>query len=146
MQTPTGTVVSLTDRAEGLRAAIEVDAAVVCPRCAAGRGCGAGILGAGRATKRVEVLVDPGLRLRKGDKVGLQLAPESILRASVFVYGIPLLGAVAAAAVAYGLSLGELGSAFAAIAGLGAGLAVSRRRLRRADCLREFTPTVTKLG
>nr|NIO26016.1 hypothetical protein [Gammaproteobacteria bacterium]NIR19183.1 hypothetical protein [Gammaproteobacteria bacterium] len=71
---------------------------------------------------------------------------DTILRAAIYVYGIPLAGAVSAAAAAYGMSLGDLGAAIAAIAGLGAGLAYSRRRLHRADCLREFTPTVVKPG
>ena len=105
METPTGTVVSLTNRAGDLRAVIEVDVAAVCPRCAAGKGCGAGILGAGRGNRRVEVAVDPDLHLGEGDEVQLTLAPDSILRASVIVYGIPMLGALIAAALAYGLSL-----------------------------------------
>ena len=142
METPTGTIVSITDRGGDVRAVIEVDVAAACPRCAAGKGCGAGILGAGRGIRQVEVVIDPGSHLSEGDQVQLTLAPDSILRASVIVYGVPLLGAVAGAAAAYGLSLGDLGAAIATLAGLGAGLMFSRRHLNRSDCLREFTPTV----
>ena len=146
METPTGTIVSITDRVGGARAVIEVDVAAVCPRCAAGRGCGAGILGAARGIRRVEVAIDPGSRLSEGDEVQLTLTPDSILRASVIVYGVPLLGAVIGAAVAYGFSLGDLGAATAALGGLGAGLMFSRQRLNRSECLREFMPTVVGSG
>ena len=146
METPTGTIVSLTERAGDLCAVIEVDAAAACPRCAAGKGCGAGILGASRATRRVEAVIDPGMHLGEGDRVQLTLAPASVLRAAIVVYGLPLLGALAAAAVAYGLSLGDLGAALAALAGIGAGMLVGRRRLRRAPCLREFMPTAVRSG
>ena len=146
METPTGTIVSLADRAGELRAIIEVDAAVACPRCAAGKGCGAGILGAGRGTRRVEAVIDSGLHLGEGDRVQLTLAPDSVLRASIIVYGFPLLGAIVAAAVAYSLSLGDLGAALAALAGIGAGMLFGRRRLRRKQCLREFMPTAVRPG
>lgn len=146
MDTPTGTIVSIVDRAGELRAVIEVDVAAVCSRCAEGKGCGAGILGAGRGIKRVEIVIDPGFQLSEGDQVQLTLAPDSILRASIIVYGIPLLGAVVGAAAAYGLSFGDLGAAIAALAGLGAGLLFSRRRLNRAACQREFVPTMVQPG
>ena len=146
METPTGTVVSLTERAGDLCAVIEVDAAAACPRCAAGKGCGAGILGASRAARRVEAVIDSGMHLGEGDRVQLTLAPASVLRAAIVVYGFPLLGALAAAALAYGLSLGDLGAALAALAGIGAGMLVGRRRLRRTQCLREFLPTAVRPG
>lgn len=146
METPTGTVVSIADRAGELRAIIDVDVAAACPRCAAGKGCGAGILGAGQGTRRVEIVIDPDRGLSEGDQVRLTLAPDSILRAAIIIYGIPLLGAVVGAAAAYGLSFGDLGAAIAALAGLGAGLLVSRQRLNRAACLREFMPTIIEPG
>ena len=143
MEKPTGTIVSLSDRADGVRAVIEVDAAMSCPRCAAGRGCGAGILGAGRGSRRVEVVLEPEMQLGEGDRVQLSLAAQSVLRAAVIVYGTPMLGALASAAAAYGLSLGDAGAAVAALAGLGAGVLYGRWRLKRTECLREFVPTVT---
>lgn len=144
METPVGTIVSLSDRAGDLCALIEVDAAAACRRCAAGRGCGAGILGVGSGARRIEVTIDPSLQLGEGEQVQLALAPDSILRASTIVYGIPMLGALVAAVVAYGLSLGDLGAAIAVLAGLGAGMLFGRRRLQRTECLREFTPTVAR--
>ena len=141
MDTPEGKVVEIVRSAAGERAIVDVDAAAACPRCAAGRGCGAGILQGSGKTRRVEVLIDHGLTLREGDSVRLQLEGSSVLKASAIVYGIPLAGAAIGAAFAYLLGLGDGGASVLAIAGLAAGFLVGRRRLQRRECLAAFTPT-----
>ena len=138
MQSQQGTVIALESGADGTRALVEVDIATVCPRCAAGKGCGAG-LGLKR-NRQVEVRVPSGARIDTGDTVELALAPNNVLRAAVIVYGWPLTGAAAAAALAYLAGLNDAGAALSAVAGLGAGLVLARRRLR--GCLRDFTPEV----
>ena len=119
-----------------------IDAAAQCPRCAAGKGCGAGIFGGGDA-RRVEALVADGLRVRAGDAVRIDLAPRNLLRAAGVIYGVPLVCGVAAAGLAYLLGAGDGPGAVAALAGLAGGLVLGRWRLQRADCLRRFTPVVT---
>ena len=44
MDTPKGTVVSVMTRGDRFVATVNVDVSAVCARCAAGRGCGAGLL------------------------------------------------------------------------------------------------------
>lgn len=73
----------------------------------------------------------------------LELAPHNLLRASLLVYGLPLLGAVAGAAGAWILGTGDLGAAIATLAGAGVGILAGRLRLQRTGCLRDFTPVVT---
>ena len=119
-----------------------IDAAAQCPRCAAGKGCGAGIFGS-RDARRVEAVVADGLRVRAGDAVRIDLAPHNLLRAAGEVYGVPLIFGVAAAGLAYLLGAGDGPGAVAALAGLASGLALGRWRLRRAECLQRFTPMVT---
>ncbi len=138
MQTQQGTVIALEAGAAGRRALVEVDIAAICPRCAAGKGCGAG-LGMLRS-RRVEALVPAGADIDAGDVVNITLAPNNVLRAAVIVYGWPLAAAAAAAALAYLAALGDAGAAVAAISGLGAGIWLAKRRLR--GCLRDFTPQV----
>ena len=138
MDTPSGTVVGFV--AEGKRAVVDVMAAEACPRCAAGRGCGAGILQGRGKVRRIEASIESGLELQTGDTVRLQLAGSSVLRASAIVYGLPLLGAATGAAFAYIAGLGDAGAAAFAIAGLTAGFFAGRNRLRREDCLATFTP------
>ena len=135
---------SLVDRADGVHAVIAV-AAAVCPRCAEGKGCGAGIFQAGSAERQLEVKVRDGLDLAVNDVVELSLAPDNVLRAALIVYGLPMAGAIAGAACAWALGLGDVAAAIFALLGLVLGLATGRWRLRRADCMQEFTPSVEGL-
>ena len=143
MESPQGRVLSIHRDDTRSHAVVEVVAAVRCARCAAGKGCGAGILGGDEKLRRLEVLIRPGIHLEEGDQVAIDLAPNNLLRASFIVYGWPLLGAVAGAAGAWLSGLGDLGAAIAALAGVGAGLLAGRLRLERTECLQAFTPVVT---
>ena len=137
-----GQVVSVRSDDSGTRAIVEVDSVVVCERCESGKGCGAGLLGREPGDKRVEAVVAENLDVRSGDLVSIVLAPRSILRAAVIVYGYPLFGAVSAAIMSYAIGLGDAYGAIAALTGLVSGLLLARFRLRSAQCLREFTPTI----
>lgn len=143
MENPQGRILSVHSNATPPRAVVEVVASISCARCAAGKGCGAGILGGDEKSRRVDALIARGLDLTEGDRVRIELAPNNILRASMIVYGLPLLGAVAGAAGAWLAGMGDLGAAVAAIAGVGVGILAGRLRLQRTGCLRTFTPTVT---
>lgn len=143
METPQGRILSVQSDAIPPRAVVEVIASISCARCAAGKGCGAGILGGDEKPRRVDALITQGLDLREGDRVQIALAPNDLLRASAIVYGLPLLGAVAGAAGAWWAGLGDLGAAFSALAGVGVGILAGRLRLQRTGCLQTFTPTVT---
>ena len=144
MDNPQGTIVTVIRDAAGARAIVDVDADAVCARCASGRGCGAGILSGRAAGRRLEVMIEPGLELAAGDVVGIELAPRHVLKAALIVYGLPLAGAVGAAALAYLAALGDGGAALMAIGGLCAGAMIGRYRLRYDACLARFTPTVTR--
>jgi len=144
MDNPSGRVVSLVDNGTGARAIVAVEVATACPRCASGKGCGAGLMAGTSRVREVEANIGSGLNLAPDDIVEISLAPDNLLRAAVMVYGIPMLGAAVGAIAAFGLSLGDAASAGAALLGLGIGLAVSRWRLRRDACLSQFMPTVER--
>lgn len=144
MQNPSGTIRSLIPEPDGYRAVIDIDVEVACPRCAAGKGCGAGLLSGSGRMRRIEASVRPELELGEGDRVVISLRTGELLGAATIVYGAPMLGGVAAATVAYGLGLGDAVAALAALSGLGAGLAAARWKLRKASCLRRYTPIVEK--
>ena len=143
MEEPQGTVVALLR--DGIRhcAIVEVDAIEACPRCAQGRGCGAGIFSGRRGNRRVEATIRPGLEIREGDLVSIGLEPGNVLQAALIVYGLPLLGAATATAAAYLFAFGDLGAAFAALTGLGAGGYMGYRRLDHQACMMQFIPTVS---
>ena len=144
MDNPTGRVVSLDDSHSRARAVVEIDAAAACPRCAAGKGCGAGLLQPG-GPRQIEVEIPDGLIAHVDDRVEVSLAPRNLLQAATTVYGFPLTGGLAGAAFAYAQGLGDTAAAVAALLGLGGGLVASRWRLRREACLRQFIPTIERL-
>lgn len=133
-------MVELTDST----AVVEVDAGIACERCASGKGCGAGLLGAGIGAKRVHAMVATGIEIQRGDWVSIVLEPQHLLRASVIVYGYPLAGALLTTIIARSAGTGDAASAAAALAGLVAGVFVAKLRLGRNQCLREFTPIVVE--
>lgn len=135
---------SLVDSTHGARAVVVVDVASACPRCAAGKGCGAGLFANGGGERQVEATIRPGLDIAADDIVEIALAPDNLLQAAIIVYGLPMLGAVVATAIAYALSLGDAAAAAAALLGLGSGLALSRWRLRQNACLQRFVPSIDR--
>jgi sigma-E factor negative regulatory protein RseC len=144
MSHPTGTIKSISTGERGTRAIVEVDVRAVCPRCAAGKGCGAGLLAGTDRTRTVEATVLQNLELHTGDSVELRLAPTNLLAAAGIVYGLPLLGAIVAAGGAYFMRQGDAAAAAAAVAGVIVGLMISRHKLRQADCINDLVPTVEK--
>ena len=143
MDSPRGRILSIEFDGTPPSAVVEVPRSLGCARCAAGKGCGAGLTGADSQPRRIAALLATGLELNEGDEVSIELAPQNVLRAALIVYGLPLGGAVIGAGIAYLAGAGDLGAAFAALVGLAVGLAAGRRYLGRAACLKHFTPVIT---
>ena len=124
-------------------AEVEVADAPSCPRCAAGKGCGAGLLGSARASRRVRARISHGLAVHSGDAVRMELLPRRLLHAALIVYGLPLAGGVIAAGLAFLAGLGDLAATVAGLAGLAVGMLAGRRRAARRHC--EFTPVIVEV-
>ncbi|MGI9272907.1 MAG: SoxR reducing system RseC family protein [Woeseiaceae bacterium] len=144
MDNPTGTIHSLVTDSRGRRAIVDVDVALACPRCASGRGCGAGLLGGGSRIRRVEASVNSEIALAAGDSVEIALASSNLFQAAVIVWGLPLAGGVGFAGLAYLFALGDAAAALAALVGLSLGLLLSRSYLQKGACIDEFVPHVEK--
>ena len=125
-------------------AMVEVARIAACPRCAAGRGCGAGLLSGSAKRAVLEVPLPAGSGLHEGDEVVLTLEPSHLLRAAMLVYGLPLIGIVVALSAGWLLSrpLTDGAAILFAIAGLAAGLIGGRWQLNRYACLTHFVPTI----
>ena len=135
-----GTVVAL---GRG-RATVRVQSGVACPRCAAGRGCGAMYQFAER-NRLVEVPVPSASSLSIGQRVTLSLEPARLLQAAWLAYGIPLLavlGATLAAASLLPAPVSDAAALAAATTGLAAACWWSRRRMRSAACPGRFAPSL----
>ena len=141
MDSPVGRIVSIANG----RATVSVDAAAICARCAAGKGCGAGLLTANNRSRLVDVQLTEGMQLKAGDEVRLSLQSSHLLRAAVFAYGLPLGGVVLALGLAGYLkqSLDDRFAVVLAIAGLVAGILVGRHFLNKDGCLRNLTHTIS---
>ena len=142
MDSPQGRIIELYRDAAPPRALVEVVVAASCPRCAAGKGCGAGLFGGEPAARRVDALLPEHLDLQRGDRVWLELAPEDLLQAALTAYGTPLLAMLLTAGGAYFAGLDDLQAVVATLLGGGIGIAVARVRLRRRECLQQMTPRI----
>jgi len=123
---------------------VVVDQAPACPRCAAGKGCGAGLLWRTGGAQCIEAVCGEGDAIAVGDRVELQLGSHRVLQAALIAYGLPLSGALVAASLAYWFAPGDLESALAAILGMAIGMLIARRRLQRRNCLHEMLPGIRR--
>ncbi len=125
-------------------ATVEVDSPIACPRCAAGKGCGAGIFQATQQPRKIEVRIPPGMKIRRGETIELTIGPKFLLRAAMLAYGLPLAGLVLFPGLAW-LATGSVadGAGIAlALAGLAAGLVLGRQILRRETVCEQFVPAI----
>ncbi len=145
IESPRGKVISILRDSESVRVIVAVEAGAICPRCAEGKGCGAGIFGSSTSMRRIEATLAPGIDVSEGETVSLSLGSKNLLQAAGIVYGWPLLGATAGALLAFFSNLGDAGAAVLALLGLAAGAVLARMRLGHKNCLTRFAPTVTPL-
>ena len=144
MENPRGRILSFVHDELGSRAVVEVDPRAVCPRCAEGKGCGAGLFFGNSLNRNIEASAPTDLNLSEGDAVEIELRPDDLLHAALSVYGLPMFSALAAVAVAYVFALDDIAAACAALVGLLLGIAAARRQLARRGCLRRFVPTISR--
>lgn len=114
-----------------------------CARCAEGKGCGGGVIGKmlGDRLHRVRAATG-GLAVSPGDRVLIGLDEDAVMRAAFVVYLVPLVGAIGAGALAWGLLDSDLTAALGAVAGLVAGLAWARGYSRRHEHDARFQPVI----
>jgi sigma-E factor negative regulatory protein RseC len=143
MESPVGKIVSI---GQG-KATVEVARTAACPRCAAGKGCGAGLLSGSRRAALLEVPLSPHLKVGEGDQVRLSLEPAHLLRASLLVYGLPLAGIVLMLVAGWLIArpLSDPEAVLYAGIGLAAGFFVGRWQLNRRNCLKQFVPKITEM-
>ena len=143
MDTVQGTVLSITAVNNEPQAELDVDPAAICARCAAGKGCGAGLFGSSSQNRRITARLAKGLDVRPGQLVEVAMGPAGILKTATTAYGYPLVGGLAGTAAARVFELGDAAAAVGALAGLFSGFLVARRRLRQDGCLRDLHPVIT---
>jgi positive regulator of sigma E activity len=136
-----GTILAIRANSGRRVAVLEVAGEQACARCAAGKGCGAGIVSSANGLQLIDVPLSDTDNLHEGQTVALKLQGGSLLRAASIVYGWPLLGALLGAAA--GLSRSEATAALMALSGLFAGWLLARWQLRRGRCLQRLLPVIS---
>ena len=140
------------DRATGKIISVSAATATVsvagtgCPRCAAGKGCGAGLLTGSSESTEIEIQLPPGHHYRVGEDVTLSIASSSLLRAALLAYGLPLAGTVLALIIGWFVMapLSDLAGGLIAVAGLLAGFAAGRSQLKKDAWCKQFVPSIDR--
>lgn len=118
MITETGKVVAL----DGDKAWVQTIRTSACQSCSAKAGCGQKALASVSGGRANQVLVANSPGARVGDEVLLGIDEQSLLRASLMVYGVPLLLMVAFCVVGYQWFGGsDLSAVIGALSGMAVG-------------------------
>lgn len=132
-------------RIEGPYVWVACESQQACELCAAGRGCGGGLLGRVLGTRLLEVRAVSGHgEVAAGDSVEIGLEESAVLRGAIITYVLPLLAVLVGVVV--GWSIGPPASDGWQLLGVAVGLAVGltavRRMSRRVASDRRYQPVV----
>ena len=83
------------------RVEVELVRESACAGCDLNQGCGTGALGRLLGKRKRPLLVSSERELHPGDRVVLSLPEAALVRVSLLVYGLPLLGMLVGAGVAH---------------------------------------------
>lgn len=138
----TGEVLSIDD--EGIH--VQTIRQSSCSSCSAAKGCGQKLLASVGQGQRFDVLAENSLELnlRAGDQVILGLAESALLKASMLAYLLPLVMLAVFAGVAQWLGAVEHVVIITAVAGLVAGLWVTKWRVSRSTG-EQFQPQILRI-
>lgn len=102
-----------------------------CQQCSMKAGCGQRLLNQASSCKRSQIELDQpdSLSLQVGQEVRVAIPQSTFIRASLWVFLVPLLCMLSGAFVAQNLLQSEAAIALTGLAGLGLGILLMRRRM-----------------
>lgn len=106
---------------------VSLQRASACGGCEMSQGCGTGALGRLLGKRSRPLLIETEQDLRPGDRLLLGLSERALVKASLIVYGLPLLGMIGAGLLAALLGLAEPWIVLLALAGFFAGFRIGAR-------------------
>ncbi|MBB5321504.1 SoxR reducing system RseC family protein [Marinobacter oulmenensis] len=128
MITETGKVVGI----KGDQAWVQTIRTSACQSCSARSGCGQRALASVSGGRANQILVDNPVGARVGDEVEIGIDEQSLLRASLAVYGVPMALMIAATVWGYQVWGSDLAAMLGALGGLAGGFLAVRRWQSRA--------------
>ena len=117
---------AIVTRRDGELVELELQRNATCGQCELNKGCGTGALGRlmGHRSKPIQLHTDRDLE--PGDRVMLGLPESALVKASLMIYGLPLLGMVVAGILSALVTSSEFLVVVAAFAGFFAGFKFAR--------------------
>ena len=135
---------AVVTRCEGGQIEVKLQRASACGHCELSEGCGTGALGRLLGNRSRPLVIKTRQALKPGDELLLGLSEAALVRASLTVYGLPLLAMVTAGLVAALLGLADTWVALTSIAGFLAGFKLASRFTRSLEADR-LTPYIVDI-
>ena len=115
------TETAIVTRRDGRLVELELQRNSTCGQCELSKGCGTGALGRLLGHRSKPILIETDHQLEPGDRLELGLSESALVKASLTIYGLPLLGMVCAGLLATLFAASEMIVALAVCAGFFAG-------------------------
>lgn len=112
---------------------VQLQRASACGDCELSQGCGTSALGRLLGNRSRPLLIQTRQKLKPGDRLLLGMSEAALVRASLIVYGMPLLAMVLAGLVAAFFGLADSWVALSSIAGFLAGYKIATYLARRLE-------------
>jgi len=128
------------------RVEIQMQRQSACNHCELSQGCGTGAIGRLLGHRSRPLVIDSNFELRPGDKVTLGLSDSGFLKASLLIYGLPLITLLVTAIAGHWLFNGsETMVLLSAVSGFCGGLMISAR-LAKQRFSQQFYPRIIKIN
>lgn len=130
---------------DGNWALIQMQRQSACSHCELSNGCGTGVIGRLLGLRSKPVKIKNEYQLKPGDSVILGLPEEALLKASLLIYGLPLLGLIVGGMLAFWITgKSDLYAFVFASAGFVTGFQISAR-LARKQYSNQFSPQILQV-
>lgn len=95
---------AIVTRCDGKQAEVEFQRASVCGHCELEQGCGTGAIGRLLGHRSKPLVIETEQNLQPGDQVLLGMSESVLVKASLMIYGLPLIGMMLVGSLVYRLS------------------------------------------
>ena len=127
------TETALVKSRDGKRVELELLRSGACDQCELNKGCGTGALSRLIGRRPRPLVIDSEQDCEPGDQVVLELPESALVRASLLLYGLPLLGLLLGGLLAALLALAEWLVTVIALFGLFAGFKIAAKFTQRLE-------------
>jgi len=124
---------ALVTRRDGDRVELELQRSSACDHCELNQGCGTGALSRLLGRRSRPLVIQTDRDCKPGDRVLLELPESALVRASLLLYGLPLLGLVLGGLLAALLAVPEWLVVVIALLGLFFGFKLATRTTQRLE-------------